>query len=233
VRARFRSPRRLARFPGGAAAVREARHRFVTAVSHELRTPLAQIRLMSETLLLGRAGPGDATRWLQAIVREAQTLDDRIANVLHYAHADGAGAGIHHGDVDLAELAGEVGAAAAAVAAPRGASVRVVATEALVRGDRGALRLALVNLVENALRHGPAGQAVLLTVGAEDGRAELAVTDQGRGMGIRPGPGAGMGLGLTVVRRIATDHRGVLFVDTAPAGGNRVGLRLPLSAPVS
>ena len=113
----------------------------------------------------------------------------------------------------------------------------------LVRGSRMQLRRALANLLDNAGRH--ARTTVRLSVHERDGRARVLVDDDGAGhprgrprAGVRalhparrpprPHGSGGAGLGLSLVRRIASLHRGTATVDTAPLGGARVVLDLPL-----
>lgn len=212
-------------------ALERARSDFVQGVSHELRTPVAQIRLLSETLLLGNARPEEQARWLESIAREAQVLDDRIASVLLVAHADGTGARLPRGAVDLSALVEDVAAGCAGAAADRGARLHSQGDGAAhAQADPRMLRLALVNLIDNSLRYGPAGQTVTVSARTVDGSAVLTVADQGPGMPAGAWPAAPAGLGLTAVQRIARDHGGRVTLESA-ATGARVHLILPLALP--
>jgi signal transduction histidine kinase len=96
-------------------------------------------------------------------------------------------------------------------------------------------------LVDNALRHGPDGQRVLVRVAASAGEAMLSVEDQGPGIRSADlphifdrfyrGPDAppgGAGLGLAIARWIAERHGGALRVENLSAGGARFSASLPL-----
>jgi signal transduction histidine kinase len=118
---------------------------------------------------------------------------------------------------------------------------------AQVTGDERQLDRALSNVVENALRH--ARTVVGISVGEIDGRAEVAVADDGPGIPTELGgrifdrfaradearhrADGGTGLGLAITRDIVERHGGTAEVDQAHQGGARLVLRLPLRrAPV-
>jgi nitrogen fixation/metabolism regulation signal transduction histidine kinase len=104
--------------------------------------------------------------------------------------------------------------------------------------DRGQLRQALVNLIQNGLDAVAGGGAVRVQARRNGERAELGVSDDGPGLGPEqraqlfvPGfttKAHGSGLGLTIVERIVTDHGGTIEVDAAPGRGTAFTLRLPL-----
>jgi two-component system sensor histidine kinase SenX3 len=116
---------------------------------------------------------------------------------------------------------------------------------ATVTGDGLALRRALRNLVENAVKYTPAGGKVELSLVREDGCAALSVRDTG--IGIAPADAerifapfvrldaarsrdtGGTGLGLAIVRSIAAAHGGTLTLDSRPGVGSRFTLLLPLA----
>jgi two-component system osmolarity sensor histidine kinase EnvZ len=104
-----------------------------------------------------------------------------------------------------------------------------------------AIKRALANLIENALRH---GKDVLVTLMRLESRVEIIVDDDGPGVpeaqreevfrpfvrleAARDPNRGGAGLGLTIARDIARGHGGDLTLETAPQGGLRARLRLPL-----
>jgi signal transduction histidine kinase len=118
---------------------------------------------------------------------------------------------------------------------------------AIVLLDRDALRQILLNLLDNAVKYGPAGQTI--TVGSEiaGDRARLWVEDQGPGIPHEDrhrvwepyvrltreaeSSTGGSGIGLSVVRELVTLHGGRTRAEGAPGGGARVVIELPLSQP--
>ncbi len=207
----------------------ERERRFVGDASHELRTPLTALRGNAAYVARHGADPAALADIEADAERLAELLDDLLALAREDVAAPPAGAAL----VDLAELAQVVAAEhpAARVEAPGGA-VRV-------RGDRAALERALRNLVENAERHGPAGGRIAVEVAAQDGRALLAVSDEGAGLSAEQAeqafarfwrgpqaPPGGTGLGLAIVRATAERHGG-----RATVAGATFALELPLAPP--
>ena len=203
---------------------------FTHAVSHELRTPLANILLYAETLLLERVTEPAARREaLATITRETRHLVALVENIL-------ATARIGRGDATLAPrpesldcLVCEVVATFAAAARMRQVTIGVqVEGPDAARVDPEAVRRILVNLLDNALRHAPAGSAI--TVWARHAPPTVRLGVQDAGPGIPPamrarvwapyarGPGGGTGLGLAVVRALARQHGGDAVLGPAAVG---------------
>ncbi|GAB6040867.1 hypothetical protein JCM17961_15410 [Endothiovibrio diazotrophicus] len=121
--------------------------------------------------------------------------------------------------------------------------LRLVAADGLapLTADPGLLRVALANLVDNALKYSPDERSVEVEVGRDDGRQWVAVTDRGFGIdrperlferywrGGHTAGTPGAGLGLYLVRRIAEAHGGEVRAAARPGGGSRFTLILPES----
>jgi two-component system, OmpR family, sensor kinase len=194
---------------------RETERRFLADASHELRTPLTA--LTGNIDYLARHGASDelVAELQQDTRRLARLADDLLA--LSREEAATAPDEI----VRLDELA----------RAAKGGDVNVVAGPASVRGDRGALERALLNLVENARRHG-CGRITVETR-TKDGLALLTVSDEGPGVRAeeaklafrrfwRAHGGTGSGLGLAIVKATAERHGGRAYAE-----GARFTLELP------
>ena len=219
---------------------------FISGVSHELRTPLAQIRMFSETLVLGRVRSDEEERRSISIIdQEARRLTHLVENLLHFSRSERQTAHVAPEPTALAPLVQEVIEGFAPLAAARNVSLRAAVTEGLVAPvDPGAMRQMLLNLLDNAVKYGPSGQTV--TVGGAagpDGAARVWVDDCGPGV---PGPDrehvwdrfwrlerdrgsavAGSGIGLAVVRELAGLHHGRTWVEDAESGGSRFVVELP------
>jgi signal transduction histidine kinase len=219
---------------------------FISGVSHELRTPLAQIRMFSETLVLGRVRTDDERlRSLAIIDQEARRLTHLVENLLHFSRAERQTAHIAPEPTALAPLVQEVIDGFAPLAAARGAKLSAAVPEDLVvPADPGAVRQMLLNLLDNAVKYGPAGQEIRIGATRENGSARLWVDDGGPGIPSadrehvwerfwrlerdRGSAVAGSGIGLAVVRELAQLHHGRTWIDeTGAAAGTRVVIELP------
>ncbi len=220
---------------------------FISSVSHELRTPLAQIRMFSETLNLGRVRSDEERhRSLAIIDQEARRLTHLVENLLHFSRAERQTAHIAPEPTALAPLVQEVLDGFAPLAAARGAKLSASIPEDLVvPADPGAVRQMLLNLLDNAVKYGPAGQEVRVGATRENGVARLWVADGGPGIPRadrervwerfwrlerdRDSSVAGSGIGLAVVRELAALHHGKTWIDEPGPGatGTRVVIELP------
>src|SRR6266566_3428888 len=222
---------------------------FISGVSHELRTPLAQIRMFSETLTLGRVRSDEERRRSLAIIdQEARRLTHLVENLLHFSRSERQTAHITPEPTALGPLVQEVIDGFAPLAAARGATIAAtVPDDLVVTADPGAVRQMLLNLLDNAVKYGPAGQEVRIGATRKNGVAKLWVDDGGPGIPRadrervwerfwrlerdRESAVAGSGIGLAVVRELATLHHGRAWIDDegpAAGTGTRVVIELPV-----
>jgi len=112
-----------------------------------------------------------------------------------------------------------------------------------VRVDPDAWKQVLLNLLENAVKYGPAGQTIRVGASSNDGVFRMEVEDQGPGIPAterdeiwkqfvrlerdRGSANAGTGIGLAVVREIVARHGGRAWVEDAPGGGARFVVEVP------
>lgn len=213
------------------------REEFTHAVSHELRTPLANIHLYAETLLLERVTDPAARRAaLETITRETRRLGDLVENVLATARMAKAEEALTPAPDRIGRLVHEVLDAFQPVLAARRIEVEVdLLGEAIANIDGDAVRRILVNLLDNAIRHGPEGQRLRVIV--DHARDEVLLVVEDEGPGIPPadrervwlpyarGESGGSGLGLAVVRHLARLHGGDAVVGHLSTGA-RIEVRL-------
>lgn len=218
---------------------------FTSSVSHELRTPLAQILLFGETLELGRVR-SDADRRLavETIVHEARRLMRMVDNVLHFARTSEGRVQLERAPTELGPLVEAIVTTFVPLAEERGSRVVTDIRESITANvDSGAVRQIVLNLLDNALKFGPPAQTVRLIVDCTDGRARIAVEDEGPGIPVvdrsriwspyvrlrreRSARHEGSGIGLAVVRELIALHRGLAYVEDAPSGGARFVVELP------
>jgi signal transduction histidine kinase len=225
---------------------------FVSGVSHELRTPLAQIRMFSETLLLGRVrSDEERERSLEIIDQEARRLTHLVENLLHFSRSERRLTRLSPAPASLAPLLREAAEGFAPLAAARGVSLWTELTDGVVAPvDADALRQMLLNLLDNAVKYGPSGQTVTLSLKVTDGRALVCVDDQGPGIPAadreriwdrfwrlerdRGSAVAGTGIGLSVVRELVALHGGRTWAEDVPAAerGGRAGSRFVIELPL-
>jgi signal transduction histidine kinase len=219
---------------------------FVSSISHELRTPLAQIRMFAETLRLGRVRTAEERRRsLQIIDQEARRLAHLVENVLQFARAERGAIHLALEPTDLAWHVRETLEAFAPLAGSRRVTVdpRLGDEVVLVDADRALLRQVLLNLLDNAVKYGPAGQTVTVGLRHDGYRALITVDDRGPGIAPRDrdriwepfrrlerdahSSVAGSGIGLAVVSEIISLHGGRGWAEEAPGGGTRMVVELP------
>jgi signal transduction histidine kinase len=239
--------------PGGAhigasiddALARGAREReryaFFSALGHELRTPLASIRGYLETLLDDSIDASTRRRFLTVAhnesLRMSRLVDGMFEISLLDLHATFPNRSIASLDLALCAENDAVGAAAAArsviLVVPRVAPISVA-----MDGDR--LTLVLINLIDNAIKHGRLAGTVRVSVGLSEGRsARITVDDDGPGvapaereaifaLGERGSTLAhGSGIGLALVRLMLERVGGSVDVSESPTGGARFVIRVP------
>ena len=217
---------------------------FAADASHELRTPLTVIRSSVEYLGRHRSEPvasvGDA---LEDITAEVDQLSTLVEDLLLLARSDSGAIELDRLPLDLGDVAGEAASTMAQPAADRHVRIVVDPEPASVTGDPVRLRQLVAILVDNAIRHSPAGGEVRVAVRTDARSTDLTVEDQGPG--IRPedlprvfdrfwrAPGAppgGTGLGLAIAQWIVERHGGQIAVSNRTGGGACFDVRLPLRA---
>lgn len=221
------------------------RSEFVSGVSHELRTPLAQIRMFSETLLLGRVrSEAEARRSLEIIQQESRRLGHLVDNVLQFSKGQHQPARLAREPRALAPLLREVIDAFAPLARARRVTLQVEADDSVMAPvDASALRQIVLNLLDNAVKYGPADQTVMVRLVFENAEARLSVEDEGPGVAAADvariwapfarlpqasaAGVAGAGIGLSVVRELTHLHEGRVNVTRAASGGACFTVSLP------
>jgi two-component system OmpR family sensor kinase len=224
----------------------QVQREFVADASHELRTPLtsilANLELLQERLeAAGRRG--EEGEMIQSALRSSRRMSRLVSDLLLLARADTGRTGARR-ECDLAEVA----AAALSEVRPVADGHRLTLAgggPVPVEGNPDELHRLAINLLDNGLRHTPAGTEIRIAVERRNGEAVLEVSDDGPG--IPPGMEAqvfsrfvrgggpadvaadsGTGLGLAIVKAVARSHGGDVRAGSSPAGGARFTVRLPL-----
>jgi signal transduction histidine kinase len=218
-----------------------ARERLVADASHELRSPLAAMRAELDVTLAHDHLDGAARTALQRTRDDAVDLSRLVENLLTLARVDEDRLELLVAPHDIGELAERAARAQRAAASRRGVAIEVTGDGVVGRIDGERVTQVLANLLDNAVRHSPAGGRVRLDVSARDGETHIAVSDDGPG--IPPAeraraferfsrqdparPRGGAGLGLAICREIVRAHRGRISIDDRPPPGTTVRVVLP------
>lgn len=221
---------------------------FTARVTHELKTPLAGIRVMAENLASGAyRDEKQAAMMAQRIIDEADRLTVRVNEVLAVARKreieDPKLFDLEEPMLELVDMWG-----------PRyeQAGIRLIADLAPVDpflGDAHAIRDAVGQLLDNALKYRREGadSQVWLNVIDEDKTVVIEVVDNGMGVpedqrkrifeqfarveGPNRGKSGGHGLGLSQVAEIVRAHGGTVLCEDGVDGGTRFVVRLPARRP--
>ncbi|ENO87739.1 sensor histidine kinase [Thauera linaloolentis] len=202
------------------------RNRVLRHVSHELKTPLASLREGVSLLadgVLGRLTP-EQQEVAAILEHNTRALQERIEQLLHYnaIQFDARRLDLHPSALlpMVREVAGELQLQAQA----RDVTVDIAGDAPLVRADTGKLRIALSNLIANAIGFSPAGSCVRIELSTQDEKVVIDCIDDGPGIrpeeserifepffqGSHPDQRAakGTGLGLAIVREFIAAHHG-------------------------
>jgi two-component system OmpR family sensor kinase len=217
--------------------------RFSADAAHELRTPLTALKGTLEVALRAERSGAEYRAALASALEEVERLV-RLAEDLLLLSRSSAGPESPRARVELEGLVLDVADVGARLAKDHGVSVRVGAVAPVaVLGDAGALRRALLNLVENGVKYTPAAGRVEISVAEVGGDVVVAVEDTGPGIDprdtarifepfvrldtARDRESGGSGLGLAIARSIIVAHRGSLAVERRDPSGSRFTIHLP------
>lgn len=225
----------------------ERERRFTADASHELRTPLAILVSRSGLALERLRTPEEYEAVLREIRDEGLHMGRIVNDLLMLARADTGHVVALKERLDARELVSSVAEAMTPLAEERGIRMRTDAEDALVLvGDQTRLTQLLVNLLENALEHTPAGGDILVSACGRMQAVLLQVSDTGSGIAPEHVPhvferffrgdrdsrrsSGGAGLGLALCQSIALAHGGDIRIDSQVGVGTRVTVRLPSQA---
>jgi signal transduction histidine kinase len=226
----------------------QAQREFVADASHELRTPLTSILANLELLearLERRGGDAEEAEIVAGALGSSRRMRRLVSDLLLLARADAGRVGPRR-ECDLNTIASGALAEARPVAPGHDLLFESDDGPVAVEGDPDDLHRLVLNLLENAIRHTPAGSTVTLSVAAAGTEAVIEVCDDGPGLpaGVGDqifsrfvrgdGPAdltadSGTGLGLAIVKAVASAHRGEVTAGRSPAGGARFTVTLPLA----
>jgi heavy metal sensor kinase len=218
---------------------------FTADASHELRTPLTSIRSVGETGLRDRLDVEGYREVVGSMLEEADRMTRLVDALLTLSRADAGRLPLSLTSFELQELATEVSAYLSVLAEEKGQQLLVEGEPVTIEADWLVLRQALVNLVDNAIRYGPAGLPIKIGYGVEHGEAIVEVVDRGPGVSpehqariferffradrSRARNAGGAGLGLAIAAWAVGAHGGRIDYRDTPGGGGTFRIALPRS----
>jgi heavy metal sensor kinase len=217
---------------------------FTADVSHELRAPIALIRGTAELALIQ---PRDAASYRAAltdILVEGERTTKLVEDLLTIARADSGAEQLSMTAVDLSEPLLDACSQGTLLAGRKNVNFFQVVPgcQALVHGDRDALRRLFLILMDNAVKYTPAGGTIRVALSVSGGAACVSVRDTGIGIShadmehiferfyradkARQRDSGGVGLGLSIARWIADSHAATIEVESQPGAGSDFLVRL-------
>jgi signal transduction histidine kinase len=215
-------------------------------VAHDLRTPVTRLRGMAEQALGSAGGETAAREALADCLEESERVIATLDTLMDISEAETGTTKLVLEDLNLTALVREVAELYEYVAEDKSVALSTRApADLFLRADRGRLRQAIANLVDNAIKYTADGGRVEIEAFQKDQQAVLLVRDTGIGIapqdlpriwerlyrGDKSRSQRGLGLGLSLVKAIVQAHRGRVEAATNPLGGSIFALYLPLSRP--
>ncbi|MEE6164058.1 MULTISPECIES: HAMP domain-containing sensor histidine kinase [unclassified Mycolicibacterium] len=219
-------------------AADDYRRGLIGNVSHELRTPITALRAVLENIVDGVVEPDADT--MRMALSQTERLGELVTDLLDLSRIEGGAIPLQISRFDVDEFLRDAVEHVSVSASTVPVDVRVSPPDLKAAADPARLRQVVINLVDNAIRHSPAGGRVTVRAGRGASGLRLEVTDQGPG--IAPSErervferftrGAttdgGTGLGLAIARWAVELHGGVIEVMD-PGVGCRIRVSIPES----
>jgi two-component system sensor histidine kinase KdpD len=224
------------------ARTEEMRNSLLDAVSHDLRSPLAAITGAATTLRDGQeVPPPERAELVATICEEAERLERLVRDLLDMTRLQSGALEVRREWVPLEEIVGSALERLEPRLQGRPVEVDLPGNLPLLSVDPVLLEQVLVNLLENAAKHTPAGSAIELRARDQAGGVTVEVSDRGPGLPAgaearvfekffrqaRPGV-AGVGLGLSICRGIVEAHGGTILAENRAGGGATFRIALPM-----
>jgi two-component system phosphate regulon sensor histidine kinase PhoR len=229
----------------GTRRLENVRRDFVANVSHELKTPLTAIRGFAETLVSELGDKVQHSQFADTIRSNAERMHHLVDDLLDLSRIESGGWEPAPRWVDIAAAAADAMAPYRSAAAERGVTLTVAVggDAAAVKADAVALRQALTNLIENAIRYTKQGGEVVVASRSDGIDVWIVVRDNGAGIApehlpriferfyradaARSRAAGGTGLGLAIVKHLVEAHGGRVVAESEVGKGTTISLLFP------
>ena len=221
--------------------------RFIDTLSHELKTPLTSIIAAAGLLAeeLENAGDKSHQRLIQTIIRNAGTLETRLAELLDIVKTGSGSIELQLEPVDINSLLRGSGMQISPIIQEKGQHLKLDLQPSLplVRGDGQRLEQVVLNLLNNATKFSPEGRDITLRARSHDTEILVEVIDYGIGIAREQLPRLfkpysrlnadrqshpGLGLGLALAKQVVELHGGRIWVESEPGKGSNFSFTIPL-----
>ena len=223
------------------------KNEFLAVLSHELRNPLSTLGMAAKLLDSGGVDPLLRARVSEVMKRQVGHMSRLAEDLLDVSRITRGEVHLRIADCDLREVVGEAAEQLAAALASKQQDIHQVLPDVPVRVSADQARLVQVvgNLIGNASRYSPPSSTIGITLSVDDGKAVLAIVDQGQGISAELMPAlfdaysqgqaspdsktSGVGLGLAIVKGLVELHGGEIRVASpGPGMGSTFTVVLPL-----
>jgi heavy metal sensor kinase len=223
---------------------------FTSDVSHELRTPLAALRSVGEVGLQEDHSTEKYRDIIGSMLEEVARLTSMIDTLLTIAHADSGVFELQRSIFPMMDLVQESVGVVGVLVEDKKQTISVTGDNGIaIFADRSFIRMAVINLLDNAVKYSPAGSTIRLTLsaadgsGSETGLVQLDIEDEGPGIPEdkayrvfdrfyrvdegRTRDAGGAGLGLSIAKWAAEVHGGAIILTPRSPNGSIFSIRLP------
>lgn len=219
--------------------------RFTANASHELRTPLTALQSTGQVVLTDATTPDEYRDAIGSMLEEAQHLAQLIETLLLLARSDAGQVPLARQQVGLLDLVRAVVAECGVLADEKDQRIAVDGPSADIVADPTVLRIALANVIHNAIRHTPIGGQIGIRLRTVSNGVNVEIEDNGSGippehvehiferfyrLDVRPASASGgAGLGLSMARWAVSAHGGSIHVRSNEPEGSTFTIWLPTS----
>jgi two-component system, OmpR family, sensor histidine kinase KdpD len=212
------------------------------ALAHAFKTPLTTIQTSSSGLLEMNTLASTEKRLVTLIDQQATHLAEITTRLLRTVKLDNASLKLKHQDVDIAELVRESVAESNGQFVLPAVDITLTTDRVMAFADRHLLKMAFIQLLDNAAKYGKTGASILVDVREEQNQSKVSVHNEGSFIPLEErerifkrfyrSPGSahrasGTGIGLSVVKHVVEAHHGRVWVTSEPEEGTTFFLSIP------